>query len=69
MLSLVYLFLIRLRFPSSSSVSDIVRERYGSQVLSKLQKYEKLDFKVGKAKLGISFLEVCREHDLTPTFV
>ena len=68
-LSLVYLFLIRLRFPSGSSVSDIIRKRYGDQVLSKLRKYEKLDFRVGKANLDISFLETCMEHDLMPTFV
>ena len=68
-LSLVYLFLIRLRFPSGASVSDVIRKRYGNEVLSKLRKYEKLDLKIGKAKLDISFLEVCLEHDLTPTFV
>ena len=28
-----------------------------------------MDLKVGKAKLDVSFLEVCLEHDLTPTFV
>ena len=68
-LSLVYLFLIRLRFPPGSSVSDVIRKRYGNTVLSKLRKYEKLDLKIGKAKLDISFLEVCIEQDLTPTFV
>ena len=68
-LSLVYLFLVRCRFPSGSSVPDIVRGRYGDQVLSKIRKYEKLDYKVAKSKLDITFLEVCIEHDVMPTFV
>ena len=68
-LSLVYLFLIRLRFPSGSSVSEIVRKRYGNQVLSKIRKLEKLDFKVGKCKLDITFLEACIANDVMPTFV
>ena len=68
-LLLVYLFLVRCRFPSSSSVPDIVRGRYGDQVLSKIRKYEKLDYKVEKSKLDITFLEVCMEHDVMPTFI
>ena len=46
-----------------------ILERYGDQVLSRLRKYEKLDFKVGKTKLDISFLEACMEHGIMPTFV
>ena len=68
-LSLIYLFLVRCRFPFRSSVSDIVRGRYGDQVVAKVRKYEKLDYKVGKSKLDITFLEVCLEHDVMPTFV
>ena len=68
-LSLIYLFLVRCRFPSGSSVPDIVRGRYGDQVLAKIRKYEKLDYKVGKSKLDVTFLEVCLEHDVMPTFV
>ena len=68
-LSLVYLFLVRCRFPSSSTVPDIVRSRYGDQVLSKIRKYEKLDFKFKKSHLDITFLETCLEYDVMPTFV
>ena len=34
-----------------------------------VRKYEKLDYKVEKSKLDITFLEVCMQHDVMPTFV
>ena len=68
-LALVYLFLIRLRFPFYSSVTEIIRKRYGGAVVAKIRKYEKLDFRIGKGKLDISFLEVCAEKDVMPNFV
>ena len=68
-LSLVFLFIIRLRFPSHKSVSNVVRDRYGNAVLVKIRKLEKLDFRVRKLKLDITFLEVCIEKDVMPNFV
>ena len=38
-------------------------------MLAKIRKYEKLHYKVEKSKLDITFLEVCLEHDVMPTFV
>ena len=68
-LSLVYLFLVRLRFPSCSSVAEIVRKRYGDEVLRKIRKFEKLDFRTGKLQMDITFLETCVENDVMPNFV
>ena len=68
-LSLVYLFLIRLRFPHNSSISEIIRRRYGILTLSKIRKLEKLDFRIGKARLDITFLETCIDNDVIPNFV
>ena len=68
-LSYVYLFLVRLRFPSSQSVANVIRRRYGDPVLSKIRKFEKLDFRCKKCQVDITFLEVCIEEDLIPNFV
>ena len=68
-LSFVYLFLIRLRFPACSSVAEIIRKRYGALVMSKIRKFEKLNFRIGKNKLDITFLETCVTNDVMPNFV
>ena len=68
-LSCIYMFLIRLRFPAGQSVANTIRNRYGGQTLSKIRKFEKLDFRCRKLKLDISFLEVCIEKGVVPNFV
>ena len=50
-------------------MSDIVCKKYGRPTLIKIHKYEKLDYKIGKSKLDISFLEACIEQDVMPNFV
>ena len=47
-LTLVFLFLIRLRFPSKKSIAEIICKRYGSDTVKQLEKLEKLDYKVRK---------------------
>ena len=65
----MYMFLIRLRFPLNRSVADIIRKRYDDEILVKVRKLEKLDFRRRKAELDISFLLVCLEKDVMPNFV
>ena len=68
-LCFIYLFLIRLRFPSGQSVANVIRKRYGDQTMSKIRKFEKLDFRCKKCKLDITFLEVCVDKDIMPNFI
>ena len=68
-LSLVLLFVIRLRFPKSKSIADIVTHRYGQSVLKSIRKYERTDYKISKIKLDTEFLENCIKNNLIPTFV
>jgi len=44
-LTLVFLFIIRCRFPRSKSLTDVIRWRYGNHMLKIIRKYEKLDYK------------------------
>ena len=67
--TLVFLFLIRLRFPTSKSIPNIIKERYGREILKLIRKFEKVDFKVKKATLDFNFLYYCSNNNLIPTFL
>ena len=62
---LVFLFLARIRFPKNESISSIVRKRYSGDVLKAVRKFEKVDYKLRKAKLDISFLVKCQNENKT----
>ena len=63
---LVFLFLARIRFPKNESISSIVRKRYSGEVLKAIRKFEKVDYKLRKAKLDISFLDKCQNENIIP---
>ena len=47
-LTLVFLFLLKRRFPANKSVAEIIRKRYGADAVKRLRKFEKIDFKTQK---------------------
>ena len=63
---LVFLFLARIRFPKNESISSNVRKRYSGDVLKAVRKFEKVDYKLRKAKLDISFLVKCQNENIVP---
>ena len=67
--AIVFLFIIRCRFPKSKSLTDVIRLHYGNHVLRIIRRYEKLDYRIRKLELDIQFLETCLNNDLCPTFV
>ena len=64
-LMLVFLILIRLRFPSKKSIA----EHYGRDTMKQLRKFEKLVYKVPKNQGDLGFLKLCQENGLTPKFL
>ena len=66
---LVFLFIIKLRFPSNKSIAENVRARYGKFVLVLMRKFERLDFKIRKILLDLSFLETCAANNIFPNFL
>ena len=68
-LSLVFLFIIRLRFPSNKSIANIFRKRYNNNIVKELRKFEKLDYKIRKNETDLEFLNSCIENDVTPKFL
>ena len=64
----VFLFLARLRFPAQDSIITILRRRYGDGLVKKVWKFEKFDFKYRKALLDLEFLQSCKKEKLIPKF-
>ena len=68
-ISIVFLFLVRLRFPSNLSTIQVIRNRYGYDTVKLLTQIEKLDFKHRKILLDLNFLENCIKSNVTPKFL
>ena len=66
---LVFLFIIRLRFPRSQSIADIIRKRYGNRALKNVRKFERLDYQVRKCQLDIEFLNICHKYNVLANFL
>ena len=60
------MFLIQLRFLKNLSLIQVIRKRYGNTVVKLRRRFEKLDFKHGKAALDLQFLKTCQEFQVTP---
>ena len=65
----VFLFLARLRFPAQDSIIKILRRRYGDGLVKKVRKFEKFDFKYRKPLLDLEFLQSCKKEKLIPKFL
>ena len=48
-ISLVFIFLTTLRFPSTRSIAEVLRKRYIDRTLKLVRKFEKTDIKHKKA--------------------
>ena len=68
-LALVFMFLIRLRFPKNLSLIQVIHKRYGNTVVKLVRRFDKLDFKYRKAALDSQFLKTCQEFKVTPKFL
>ena len=68
-LGLVFLFIIRIRFPKGKSIANIIRSRYGEVFVRKIHKFEKNDYKLRKSQLDLRFLLECKKNNLIPKFL
>ena len=46
----VFLFLARIRFPKSKSITEVIRSRYSENTVKRIRKLEKLDYRFRKAE-------------------
>ena len=68
-LSLVFLFIVRLRFPLDKSIVNIILSRYNDEIIKQIQRFEKLDFKIQKNEADLDFLQSCQQNNLIPKFL
>lgn len=68
-LTLIFLIINRCRFHKERSIADTIRKRYGPRIVRYMRRLEKVDFKVRKKKLDITFLEACITNKIIPTFL
>ena len=68
-ISLVLLFMIRIRFRGDKSIAYILRSRYGNTLVKEVRRFEKIDYKLRKCMLDIVFLEKCLENKIIPKFL
>ena len=59
-LSLVFLFIVRLRFPSDKLIANFIGSRYNDKIVKRLRRFEKLDFKVQKNEADLDFFQSCQ---------
>ena len=58
-ISIVFLFLVQLRFPSNLSTIQVIRNHYGNDTVKLVRQFEKLNYKHLKILLDLNFLENC----------
>ena len=58
--AIVFLFLIRLRFPQSKSMSQITRRRYGDTAIKRLR----IAYRLRKAELDLKSLVRYRDNNV-----
>ena len=62
-------FVIKCRFPANKSIAEIIRKRYGENVLKNFRRLEKLNYKYRRCDQDDEFLKICLDHKLTPAFL
>ena len=67
-LTLVFLFIIRIRFLKGKSIADIIRSRYGEAFVRKIREFEKSDYKLWNGHLDLRFLLECKKNKLFQSF-
>ena len=57
--ALAFIFIARLRFPAGFSVVEVLRNRYGCDLVKNVGKLEKNDYKYCKLQPDLDFLQTC----------
>ena len=63
-ISLVFLFITRLRFLSRVSIAEVLGQRYGDRTLKLVRKFEKTGIKHKKVLLDLQCLKICGDHNV-----
>ena len=64
----MFLFLASVRFLRNKSIASIVRKQYCREIGNTISKFEKVDYKLRRAKLDINFIIRCQRENVIPNF-
>ena len=68
-LSLVFLSIVLLRFPSDKSIANVIRSLYNDVIVKQIRRFEKLDFKIWKNEANSDFFQSYQQNNLIPKFL
>ena len=68
-IGLVFLFIIRIRFPRGKSIADIIRNRYGEAFVKKNTKVWKVQFQIVEMHLDLRFSLDCKKNGVFSKFL
>ena len=68
-LSLVFSFTVRLRFPSDKWIENVIRSCYNDKIAKQIRRFEKLDFKIRNNEADLYFLQSCQQNNVIPKFL
>ena len=68
-MALVFMLFVSLRVPSTLSLFQVIRNRYGDTIVKLVRKFEKVDFKHSKAALDLNFLQTFRSFNVVQKFL
>jgi hypothetical protein len=64
------LFIFKLRFPPGVSIATVLKKRYkDDKSLNAFRKFQRLELKLQKASLDITFFEDCKKNSVIPKFL
>ena len=66
--TLVFLFIVHIRFQVSDSLIGVLRKRYGRDLVKEVRTLRKIDFKHKKAISDLDFLISCRKNSVFRKF-
>ena len=64
-----FLFLVLLHFPKIQFIADVIRKRFGGEILKDVRKFERLDYQVKQCQLDVEFLYTCHKYNIIPNFL
>ena len=68
-LSLVFLSIVLLRFPSDKSIANVIQSLYNDVIVKQIRRFEKLDFKIWKNEANSDFFNPINRTILYQSFL
>ena len=65
---LVFIFIGRQRLPTGLSILQLLRNRYGTDLVKNIRKLDKIDCKYRNLQVDLDILQICQHSSVIPKF-